>query len=268
MNGGLTSLGAECGKALLEHGLAKLALFDTFDKPKDKIDGLRAFFPDAEVIYTIVDITDETLVSHCVQAVAHRFGRLDILISLSSTPECSGPTLGTRMTEWHDPQAVNIAGAFAIAQAAAKCMIEYRTAEQRGCEGSIVYVALSSSCRDTSIHAHAVSEVLKAGINQLTRSLAAEWAQHGIRVNCISLGLVEADQDTRYDPAKNIWFTNQSLMRRRGTIDEAIGPVVLLCSAAGSCMTGVNLTLDGESFLIASITFSNNPKITRVWPSY
>lgn len=94
---------------------------------------------------------------------------------------------------------------------------------------------------------HAAYCVSKAGVHQLTRTLAAEWAIHKIRVNSISPGYM----DTRLNAgdalltARKIWY-ERTPMGRMGNPEDLTGAVVLLCSEAGRFMTGSDITIDGK----------------------
>jgi sorbose reductase len=88
----------------------------------------------------------------------------------------------------------------------------------------------------------------KAGVFHLTRCLAAEWAVHGIRVNSISPGYMDTilNEGQGLERARGIW-NSRNPMGRMGAIGELAGPLVLLCSGAGSFINGADLKVDGGS---------------------
>ena len=113
--------------------------------------------------------------------------------------------------------------------------------------GAIVLIA--------SISAHLVNypqpqmayNVSKAGVLHLTRSLAAEWARYGIRVNSISPGYMDTilNEGQGIQDTKDIW-TSRNPMGRIGQPEELEGAVVLLCGKrSGSYMNGTDIILDG-----------------------
>ncbi len=139
----------------------------------------------------------------------------------------------------------NLKGAFHVARIAAKAMID------AGRGGSIVNVA---SILGTGVASHVSAYAAsKAGLIQLTRSLALEWARHGIRVNAICPGYIETDLNREF-------FTTdagQALIkripqRRLGQASDLDGPLLLLASDFGGFMTGGEIVADG-GHLVTSI---------------
>ncbi|HKN73503.1 MAG TPA: SDR family oxidoreductase, partial [Terriglobales bacterium] len=107
----------------------------------------------------------------------------------------------------------------------------------------------SSICSIIGVQGLTVYSAAKGGVNQLTRVMAVEWAQRGIRVNAIAPGYFEnvmqgaTDEHARSEKQQQvITFTP---MARRGRPEELIGPVVFLASRASSYVTGAVLFVDG-----------------------
>lgn len=92
--------------------------------------------------------------------------------------------------------------------------------------------------------------VSKASLLHMKSSLAAEWARYGIRTNTISPGYMDTilNEGAGLDAARKIW-TDRNPMGRMGHPSELTGPLILLCSAAGSYINGADLVVDGECFL-------------------
>lgn len=133
--------------------------------------------------------------------------------------------------------------------------------------GSIILVACMSrtasnisvypllQLTQTAISAHRVNypqpqvayNVSKAGVLHLTHCLAAEWARYGIRINSISPGYMDTilNEGAGLENARNAWAARNP-MGRMGVPQELCGPIVLLCSQAGSFMNGADLVVDGE----------------------
>ena len=86
----------------------------------------------------------------------------------------------------------------------------------------------------------------KAAVLMLTRSLAAEWADRGVRVNCISPGyiLTEMNRKPHVIPLHGTWI-EKTPMRRLGEVEDLMAAVVYLASGASSFMTGHDLIIDG-----------------------
>jgi NAD(P)-dependent dehydrogenase (short-subunit alcohol dehydrogenase family) len=87
--------------------------------------------------------------------------------------------------------------------------------------------------------------IAKAGLVAATRSMAAEFAPHGIRVNALSPGTVDTDMVRRNPPEAQAQMTGMQLLPRMAHPDEMVGPALLLASDAGSFITGQVLFADG-----------------------
>lgn len=113
--------------------------------------------------------------------------------------------------------------------------------------GSIILTASMSGHIVNYPQAHVAYGTSKAGVCHMTRCLAAEWAEHGIRVNSLSPGYM----DTRLNASEDlkdvlpVWF-EKTPFGRMGRPDELIGPVIFLASSAASFMTGADIKIDGK----------------------
>jgi len=92
--------------------------------------------------------------------------------------------------------------------------------------------------------------VSKAGVLHMSRCLAAEWAHYGIHVDTISPGYMDTilNEGLGLEEARRAW-ASRNPMGRMGSPSGLTGPVVLLCSPAGSFINGADLVVDGEIFL-------------------
>ena len=112
--------------------------------------------------------------------------------------------------------------------------------------GSIILTASMAGHIVNYPQTHVAYGTSKAGVQHMTRCLAAEWAIHGIRVNSLSPGYM----DTRLNASDDLvdvlqTWVDRTPLGRFGNKEELIGPVVLLASSAGSFMTGSDLQVDG-----------------------
>lgn len=184
-----------------------------------------------------LDITDEAAVGACLDGLASRHGHLDGLVC---TPAINvrKPILKYTGAEFDRVVAVNLRANFNVLTAAGRVM----TAQG---SGSIV---LFSSIRAVSTEpGQSVYAMTKAGIVQLAKSAAAEWATSGVRVNVIGPGVTETPLTA---PIKAIpeWYAayaNKAPMNRWAQPDEMAGPTVFLLSDAASYITGTVLFVDG-----------------------
>ncbi|NTS32208.1 SDR family oxidoreductase [Phyllobacterium sp. BT25] len=133
---------------------------------------------------------------------------------------------------------VNAEGAFFVAQEAAKRMIA------KGVGGSIVN--LLSILADTPIKGSTAYAMSKAAASVMTRSMALEWAAHGIRVNAIAPGWfpTRLNEDLMDGPARG-FLKGKNPMRRLGEPQDIDGAVLMLASDASSYITGTVITIDG-----------------------
>lgn len=161
----------------------------------------------------------------------------DILVNNAGV---SGAAAAMEITEegWDAVLDTNLKGAFLVAQAVARRM----QAEGRG--GAIVNIASILGLRvGGGVAAYSAS---KAGLIQLTKALALEWARHRIRVNALCPGYIETDlnRDFFASDAGNA-LMNRIPQRRLGAMAELDAPLLLLTSDEGSYITGATLAVDG-----------------------
>ena len=118
---------------------------------------------------------------------------------------------------------------------------------QRGTGGSILFVASALGHRVAFPQPLTAYNASKAAIQHVGRALAAEWAVHGIRVNSISPGYMNTvlTQGTGLEQMRKVWKEHIP-MGRMGEVSELMGPVLLLCSDAGSYITGADIVIDGK----------------------
>ncbi len=141
--------------------------------------------------------------------------------------------------QWQKMIDVNLTGVFLSCQAEARAMFENgggAIVNIASMSGSIVNRGLSQAHYNTS----------KAGVIHLTKSLAMEWVERGIRVNAISPGYTLTPMNLRPEVAEQCKvFEAETPMQRMAEVDEMVGPAIFLLSKAASFVTGVNLLVDG-----------------------
>jgi NAD(P)-dependent dehydrogenase (short-subunit alcohol dehydrogenase family) len=184
-----------------------------------------------------IDIVDDTSVKDAIVDVAGRRSRLDGVVC---TPAINvrKPILKYSGDEFDRVVRVNLRGSFNVLQAAGWLMVPQGA-------GSIV---LFSSIRSLVTEAgQAVYSMTKAGIVQLARTAATEWAERGVRVNAVGPGVVETPL-TAPIKAQPEWYeayASKPPMKRWATADEMAGPTIFLLSDAASYVTGTILFADG-----------------------
>lgn len=167
---------------------------------------------------------------------ADRLQSADILVNNAGIVRDKG-ALDQSAEDWDAVLDTNLKGAFLLAQAVARGM------KARG-GGSIINVASILGLRQAGgVLPYAVS---KAGVIQMTKSLALEWARFGIRVNAIAPGYIDTDLNGAFwesDAGKAM--IKRIPQRRLGNLEDLDGPLMLLASDAGAYMTGSVLVVDG-----------------------
>jgi NAD(P)-dependent dehydrogenase (short-subunit alcohol dehydrogenase family) len=243
LTGGAGTLALVSARALLEHGLAAVTLMDlqsTIDSSTNAIAELRGKFPQSHISTVAVDVTSESGVDEAFKNARELMGSIDILCCFAGIVGCV-PSISANASQFRKVVDVNLTGSFLCAQAVARHMIESKTG------GSILFTASISAHATNYPQPQAAYNVSKAGVVHLTQNLAAEWAVHGIRVNCISPGYMDTvlNAGDNLQPLRDIW-AGRCPMGRMGDVEEITGPVILLSSKrAGRYITGADLRVDG-----------------------
>lgn len=188
-----------------------------------------------------LDVTDADSVA---AAFAQMENAPDIIINNAGVAD-SAPALEMSAGMWDRVMDTNLRGAFLVAQAAASAM------RAAGKGGSIVNVASILGQRVAgNVAAYAAS---KAGVIQLTKALALEWARHDIRVNALCPGYVETELNSEFfASAAGQALIRRIPQRRLGKLDDLDGALLLLASDAGRYITGASLAVDG-GHLVSSL---------------
>lgn len=244
VTGGAGDLGYSASRALLEHGLKGLMIFDMNPEvAAAKIQSLETDFPDATIRFLKVDVSDAEVVGAAVAETVKILGTVDVLLCFAGMVLCNH-ALQFTPSDWSRVMNVNTTGVFFCAQTVARQMVE------QGTGGSMIFIASISAHRVNYPQPQVSYNVSKSAVMAMVKSLAAEWAGHGIRVNSISPGYMDTilNEGVGLDSARNIWLSRNP-MRRMGQPEELAGTVVLLASRAGSYINGVDILVDGGQTL-------------------
>lgn len=192
-----------------------------------------------QAVSLAIDVTDQPGVDKAIEKVLSDFGRVDIMVNaagiVTNTPAETMPP-----DEWLRVIDVNLNGVFWCCQAAARAML------QTG-GGSIVNISSMNSLVANKPQPQVHYNASKSGVIMLTRSLAVEWAQRGIRVNAISPGYISTAMTKRgldNSEWRQMWL-DMTPMGRVGDPVEIANAAWYLASNAASFTTGSNLVADG-----------------------
>ena len=195
-----------------------------------------------ESLALTADVTKSEHVQQMVDAVMHRWGELTIGVNNAGIGFWS-ESEATTEDQWNDLMAVNLTAVFLCAQAEGRVMLKAgygKIINTASMSGSIVNTPQNQAAYNTS----------KAGVIHLTRSLAAEWASRGVRVNSISPGytrtrlvddLVATPQGQQVVPQ---WM-QLTPMGRMAEVTDLQGAVVFMAAEASDFMTGHDMVIDG-----------------------
>jgi NAD(P)-dependent dehydrogenase (short-subunit alcohol dehydrogenase family) len=176
-------------------------------------------------------------VERMASQVHQEFGRIDILVN--NAGDCvHRPALDVPDEEWHHVIDVNLNGLWLCSTAVAPYQID-----QGG--GVIVNIGSISAQIVNRPQWQPAYNASKAAVHQLTKSLAAEWAPHNIRVNALAPGYVKTEMAPVDRPEFRQHWIEDAPMRRYATPEEIAPSVVYLASDASSFMTGSVLVVDG-----------------------
>jgi NAD(P)-dependent dehydrogenase (short-subunit alcohol dehydrogenase family) len=183
------------------------------------------------------DITDPDAVTAAADAVVAGMGRADVLVNNAGT--CiHKPALEVTPAEWRAVFDVNVDGLFWCSQAFGRHMVAAGS-------GSIVNIGSMSAFVVNRPQWQPGYNASKAAVHQLTKSLAAEWAPAGVRVNAIAPGYTKTEMAPVDEPQFRRHWIEDAPMRRYAMPAELGPSVVYLASDASSFVTGSVLTIDG-----------------------
>ena len=184
-----------------------------------------------------LDVRDESSIHRMVDAAQEACGRIDVLVNNAG---CNVRKRAADVTwdDWNLVLDTNLRGAFFVAQAVARHMIPRQT-------GRIVNIgSVTSVFGSSGLGPYGAS---RGGIRQLTMSLADDWGQYGITVNCLAPGWFRtAQNNVLYEDREWVeYLTDRIPLKRPGRPEDLEGAIVFLASDASGYITGQTLLVDG-----------------------
>jgi len=189
------------------------------------------------------DVADTKALERLRDVCLDAFGKIDILVSAAGVTQ-KVSTLDMTDAEWSRIIDTNLTGTLRACQVFGRQMVK------QGSGRVITIASLTSFLGMFEVAAYAAS---KSGVAGLTRSLAVEWARHGVTVNAILPGVFKtALNQALLESPRGQEFLMRTPMRRFGRVEELVGAAVFLASDAASFVTGHLLAVDG-GFLASGV---------------
>ena len=183
------------------------------------------------------DVSDRAQIERMIDTVTSDVGPIDVLVNNAGIG-FHADALTLEDSEWNRLFGINLEGVWMTSQIVGRGMTQRRS-------GSIINIGSISGLIINRPQWHSPYGISKAAVHHLTRSLAAEWSQYGVRVNAIAPGYVKTEiASTEYKEYRRYW-KDEVPMQRYGSPDEIAPAALYLASDASSFMTGEVMVIDG-----------------------
>jgi 2-deoxy-D-gluconate 3-dehydrogenase len=236
VTGASQGIGAAIALALARDGFDVAVSSTRPEKLAAVVSGIEA--AGARAVRVALDVRSPELIDKAMAQVVSACGHLDVLVNNAGVP-LKKPALDVTSKDWREVIDVNLKGTFFMSQRMGRHLV---TAGRPGC-----IVSIASTHGLVALASRSAYGIAKAAVIQMTRMLAIEWAEHGIRVNAVAPGRV--DTPTRAWSAGEPGYRESALaripLRRFGASEEVAGAVSYLVSPAAAYITGQTLVLDG-----------------------
>ena len=184
------------------------------------------------------DVTAGDTLTAAVAATERELGALSVAVNAAGIANATAAE-DMPLEQWQRLMKINVDGVFLSCQAQARVMLPRK-------RGSIVNIASMSGSIVNRGLLQAHYNASKAAVIHMSKSLAMEWCERGLRVNSISPGYTMTPMNARPEVAEQCKiFERDTPIGRMATVDEMVGPAVFLSSRAASFCTGVDLIVDG-----------------------
>ena len=235
LTGAAGGIGAELARGMAAVG-ADMALCDIAEDGLHRLrEEIRAGGGSASAYR--MDMLDMEDIQKCVARIIEDKGRIDVLINCAGINKRDG-FLDVTEDVYDRIMGINLKGLYFLSQEVAKHMMKAK-------KGNIINIASHNSVG--MLGGCSVYGATKSAVTALTRSMAVEWAQYGIRANAIAPGhfLTPLTQPTWDHPQRSQYLTERIAMRRPGKPEELLGVAIMLASDSSSYMSGMMIHVDG-----------------------
>jgi 3-oxoacyl-[acyl-carrier protein] reductase len=195
-----------------------------------------------EALVVQCDVMQRDSVRQLVSTVTEKFGRIDILVNNAGILQ-QKPFNTITDEDWDTMLATNLKGVFLCSQEIMPIMV------RQGGGGSIINISSSGGQLGGMLAVHYA--VSKAGVISLTRSLARVGAPDGIRVNCVTPGLIETEMSQKeiHSDVGQQKINQQIPLRRAGLVEEVAAAVAFLASEDATYITGQSINVNGGLYM-------------------
>jgi len=234
ITGGSRGIGAACVRAFAEDGYAVAFLYNrSEEKAQVLVKSLRAEGHDAAAYQC--DVANPAQVKAVVSDILRTYRRIDALVNCAGIAHIG---LFSDMTEdeWDHLFAVNVRSVFSVTKAVLPGMISRQ-------KGAIVNV--SSMWGEVGASCEAAYSATKAAIIGLTKALAKEVGPSGVRVNCVTPGVIDTDMNAQLTDEDRAALADETPLGRIGTAEEVAKTILFLCGEGASFITGQVLGVSG-----------------------
>jgi NAD(P)-dependent dehydrogenase (short-subunit alcohol dehydrogenase family) len=235
VTGGNRGIGRAIAVGFAEAGAAVAVVARDEDKNEKTLAELRGL--GANAIAVKADVAHRDDLEAMLAAVTNQLGPVDVLVNNAGIG-FHADALTLNDSEWRRLFDTNLDAVWMASQVVGRQMVARQT-------GSIINTGSISGFIINRPQWHSPYGISKAAVHHLTKSLAAEWASMGVRVNAIAPGYVKTEiASTEYEDYRHYW-RDEAPMRRYATPDEIAPTALLLASDAGSFITGSVFVVDG-----------------------
>jgi NAD(P)-dependent dehydrogenase (short-subunit alcohol dehydrogenase family) len=238
VTGASYGIGAACALALARDGYDLAIAATRLENLAKTVSALQS--AGCRVLPVALDLSEQSSIEAAMAAVVSAFGRVDVLVN-NAAVNLRKKAVDVTPDEWNAHMRVNLTGTFFMSQQMGRHLI---AAQRPGCIISVTSTHAVIGADERSTYG-----VSKAGVIHMSRMLAIEWAEHGIRVNTVAPGRLDTESPSRASTGKDPQYMQAMLnkipLHRLCTVEDVAGAVCYLASEKASYITGQTLLLDG-----------------------